>query len=33
VHGEHPRVRAMFVLYLAVIVAGIAFCTVLGITG
>ena len=32
-HGEPTPVRAMFVLYVAVIVAGIAFFTVLGITG
>jgi len=33
VHGEPHGVRAVFALYLAVIVAGIAFFTILGITG
>jgi hypothetical protein len=28
-----PGVRAMFVLYLALIVAGIAFYTIVGLTG
>jgi hypothetical protein len=30
--GEHASVRAMFVLYLVVIVAGIGFYVVIGLT-